>query len=113
MKRIRLPATNLGLNLRFQPQLFVMEYISTRRGDPERGPMVRMRSSEARLRLVQDGELVRVAGPRRHELAALVIDDTIAEGKVALRDIAGVTLAEYVTVTKPDMDTPPGARHFG
>ncbi len=113
MKRIKLPQTGLNIGFRFEPGLNVIEFVSTRKGDAERGPQVRMRSSEARFRLVQDGELVRVRGPRRHELAVLVIDESIPEGHVALRDVAGVTVTESVTVVKPDMDTPSGGRHFG
>jgi hypothetical protein len=48
-----------------------------------------------------------VEGPRRKEIAVLVIDESIPEGRVALRDIAGVTLAEHVVIVKPDLDTPP------
>lgn len=113
MKRIRLPESPLKVGSRFRPQLNVIEYTSTKRGDADRGPMVRMRGAEARFRLVQDGELVWVAGPRRQELAILVIDDEIPAGHVALRDIAGVTITESVTVSKPDTDTPIGGRHFG
>ena len=113
MKRIPLPDTGLKFGSRFQPGLSVIEYISTRRGDAERGPQVRLRESEARIRLVQDGELVWVAGPRRKELAVLQVDDSIPPGYVALRDVAGVTLTESVTVSKPDLDTPVGGRQFG
>ncbi len=113
MKRIRLPETKLNVGSRFRPLLNVIAYASTRKGDEDRGPMVRMRGSEARFRLIQDGELVWVAGPRRQELAVLVIDEGIPEGHVALRDIAGVTITEAVTVSKPDTDTPLGKRHFG
>jgi hypothetical protein len=113
MKRFRLPATPLNLGSRFQPRLNVIEYVSTQKGEGERGPMVRLRSSEARIRLIEGGELVWVAGPRRQELALLVIDEAIPPGHVALRDIAGVTVSESVTVSKPDLDTPPGKRHFG
>jgi anaerobic selenocysteine-containing dehydrogenase len=113
MRRFRLPATPLNLGTRFQPQLNVIEYVSTKKGDRERGPMVRLRDSEARIRLIQDGELVWVAGPRRQELALLVVDDAIPSGRVALRDIAGVAVSESVTVSKPDLDTPLGKRHFG
>lgn len=113
MKRIRLPEPRLSIGTRFRPQLNVVEYISTRKGDTDRGPMVRMRSSEAHIRLVQDGELVWVAGPRRQEIALLVIDEAIPEGSVALRDIGGVTISEAVTVSKPDTDTPLGAKFFG
>ena len=113
MKRARLPSTPLKLGSRFQPQLMVLEYVSTKKGDPDRGPLVKLRSSEARIRLLEDGELVWVAGPRRQEIAELLIDDSIPPGKVALRDIAGVTVTESVTVSKPDTDTPIGKRHFG
>ncbi|MEO8194537.1 MAG: hypothetical protein ABI681_11865 [Gemmatimonadales bacterium] len=113
MKRIRLPEKRLNLGSRFQPQLNVVEYISTRKGEAERGPLVRMQSAEARIRLVQDGELVWVAGPRRQELAVLVIDDAIPRGSVSLRDIAGVAVSEAVTVSKPDTDSPLAGRHFG
>ena len=51
--------------------LQVVGYIATRKGDPERGPLVRMRSDEAAERLLNDGELVWVYGPRRQELAPL------------------------------------------
>ena len=107
------PVVTLGLSNRYRPQLLVHEYVATKRGDPERGPMARLRSSEARIRLIQDGELVWVEGPRRKEIAVLVIDESIPEGRVALRDIAGVTLAEHVVIVKPDLDTPPGSRQVG
>jgi hypothetical protein len=72
-----------------------------------------MRSSEAKIRLLQDGELVWVQGPRRHELAELMIDDSIPAGGIGLRDVAGVTVSESVIVSKPDLDTPVDKRHFG
>ena len=90
-----------------------IKYISTQTGDAERGPMVRLNGREARFRLLQDGELVWVQGPRRHELAELRIDESLAPGHVALRDVAGVAVSESVTVSKPDLDTPAGKRHFG
>lgn len=105
------PVINLGS--RFKPHLLVVEYVSTRKGDPERGPLVRLRQSEARIRLVEDGELVWVEGPRRKQIAELVIDESIPPGRVALRDVPGVSLAEEVTVTKPDLDTPPDSRQVG
>jgi hypothetical protein len=113
MRRMRGGGPSIKLGSRFQPELKVVEYISTQKGDSDRGPLVRLSSGEAKMRLLQDGELVWVEGPRRHELAELMIDDTIAPGHVALRDVAGVTVSESVTVTKPDLDTPPGKRHFG
>ena len=90
-----------------ESDLRVARYISTRRGDPERGPKVWLCASDARLRLVQDGELVWVFGPRRHELAELEIDDSVRQGDAIVRDVAGLTLSEYIRVSKPDLDTPP------
>ena len=112
MKRKGL-APDLKLGSRFRPQLMVTEYVSTRRGDAERGPMVRLNGAEAKIRLIQDGELVWVQGPRRKEIAVLVVDDSIPVRAVALRDIAGVALSEHVTVTKPDLDNPADARTVG
>ena len=97
----------IGLGTRYQPALMVHEYISTRKGDAERGPLIRMRGSEARFRLLEDGELVWVEGPRRKQVAELVIDDRVPEGRVVIRDVAGVAATEYVVVTKPDLDNPP------
>lgn len=113
MKHIRFQAPPPGLGARFEPKLNVIEYISTMKGETERGPLVRINSSDARLRLLQDGELAWVSGPRRQDLAEVVIDDDIAPGHAALRDVAGVAISEVVTVTKPDLDTPPEKRYFG
>ncbi|MEO5904270.1 MAG: hypothetical protein ABIQ55_09685 [Gemmatimonadaceae bacterium] len=113
MKRFQMPDIRLRLSGNYRPKLFVAEYVSTRKGDAERGPLVRMRASEARIRLLQDGELVWVEGPRRSELAEFHVDDSLAEGKVYLRDILGVTVTEYVTVSKPDTDLPNSGKHFG
>lgn len=113
MKRARRGTPEIKLGSRFQPELMVAEFVATRRGDAERGPMVRLNSGEARSRLLQDGELVWVQGPRRKEIAVLVIDDTVPVRQVALRDIAGVAVSEHVTVMKPDMDTPIGGRQVG
>ena len=113
MKKLKLDTGSVGIGSRFQPQLKVIEYISTQKGDAERGPMIRMNGFEARFRLLQDGELVWIQGPRRNELAELLIDESIPPGNVALRDVAGVTVSESVAVSKPDLDTPAGKRHFG
>jgi hypothetical protein len=67
--------------------------------------MIRMSAQEARLRLLQDGELAWVHGPRRNELAVVVIDDTVPAGGVVARDIAGITVIDSVRVTKPDLDS--------
>lgn len=97
----------------FQPWLFVARYISTHRGDPERGPLVRLHPSDARKRLLQDGELVWVYGPRRHELAVLVIDESVAPGNIVARDILGVAPAERVRVVKHDFDAARSTRNLG
>ena len=89
----------------------VAHFHATRIGDPARGPQVRLRSDEAARRLLVDGELVWVNGPRRKELATLVVDDRLARGDVALRDIAGIAPSEIVSVVKPDFDRGPRG-HF-
>jgi anaerobic selenocysteine-containing dehydrogenase len=97
----------------FQPWLLVTHYISTRIGDPDRGPLVRLHPSDARRRLLEDGELVWVYGPRRHELAVLVVDDTVSPGNVVARDILGVAPAEIVRVVKHDFDAGRSTRNLG
>lgn len=85
--------------------LRVARYIASRRGDAERGPKIWLRSSDALLRLVVPGELAWVFGPRRHELVEVAIDDSLAEGDAIVRDVAGLSVSEYVRVSKPDLDT--------
>lgn len=97
----------------FQPWLMVAQYIATRAGDAERGPLVRLHSMEARKRLIEDGELVWVYGPRRHELAVLVVDDTVPPGNVVARDILGIAPAEIVRVVKHDFDAGRSTRNLG
>ncbi len=48
-----------------------------------------LNADEARFRLLVDGELVWIYGPRRHELAPVLIDDAVPRGGVVVRDIAG------------------------
>jgi anaerobic selenocysteine-containing dehydrogenase len=96
-----------------RPGLMVSQYIATRPGDSDRGPLVRMHSSEARKRLVEDGELVWVYGPRRHELAVLVVDDSVSPGHVVARDILGIAPAETVRVVKHDFDAGRSTRNLG
>jgi len=96
-----------------RPGLMVSEYIATRAGDADRGPLVRMHASEARKRLVEDGELVWVYGPRRHELALLVVDDSVSPGTVVARDILGVAPAEFLRVVKHDFDAGRSTRNLG
>ena len=71
----------------FSPPLQVIGFVATRASDPERGPMIRMRPDDAIIRLVSNGELVRVLTPRRAELAVLQIDETLPRGGVVLRDV--------------------------
>ena len=96
----------------YNPPLQVMEYVATRAGDNDRGPLIRLRSDEARLRSLMDGELVWIYGPRRHELAPVAIDDSVPRGGVVIRDIAGVTVTEIVRLVKPNFDAPPDRGAF-
>lgn len=89
----------------YSPPLQVVGFIATRKGDPERGPLVKMRRDEAAKRLLDDGELAWVYGPRRQELAPVVIDDTVPRGGVVLRDIAGAAVSEIVRVVKLELDS--------
>ena len=90
--------------------LRVEQFLATRVSDPDRGPQVRMRGDDAIQRLVQDGELVWVEGPRRQQLATLVVDESVPRGGVIIRDIAGVAPSELVYIIKPDLDEPPPPR---
>jgi anaerobic selenocysteine-containing dehydrogenase len=81
-----------------------MAFEATRSGDPERGPLVRLNREEAALRLLSDGELVWLYGPRRHELIPVSVDDAIPRGGVVLRDVPGVAVSEIVRLIKPDLD---------
>ena len=85
--------------------LRVSELIATRSGDPERGPAVFMNRADAKSRLLNDGELAWVYGPRRHELATVILDDEVPAGDVVLRDMVGSSPSELVRVIKPDLDT--------
>ena len=86
--------------------LRVARLIATKRGDPERGPMVALNPEDAKNRILIDGELAWVYGPRRHELATVRIDAELPRGQVVLRDINGASPSEIVRVIKPDLDTP-------
>jgi anaerobic selenocysteine-containing dehydrogenase len=67
--------------------------------------MVVMNPADAQLRLLNDGDLAWVYGPRRHELATVRIDDAGRVGEVVLRDIIGASPSEVVRVIRPDRDT--------
>lgn len=88
----------------YNPPLQVVHFIGTRKGDSDRGPQVQMNSAEAALRLVQDGELVWVNGPRRNEIAVLLVNDDVPRGGVVARDIVGLSVTDVVRITKVDMD---------
>lgn len=90
----------------FQP-LQVVGFVATKRTDPERGPLVRIRPDDATLRLIDDGELVWVYGPRRHELAPVVYDESLPRGGVVVRDLAGLAVTEIVRLVKMDIDHRP------
>ena len=91
----------------YSPPLQVVGYVATRRGDQDRGPQVRMRADEAAVRLLTDGELVRIEGPRRQEFAVLRVDDELPRGAVVVRDVAGVAPSEVVRVRKVETELPP------
>ena len=97
----------------FRPWLLVTQYIATKPGDTERGPLIRLHPTEARKRLLEDGELVWVYGPRRHELAVLIVDDAVSPGNAVARDILGVAPAERVRVVKHDFDAGRSTRNLG
>jgi anaerobic selenocysteine-containing dehydrogenase len=90
----------------YSPPLKVLGFVATKRGDPDRGPEVRLCAHDAAIRVMQDGEFVRIEGPRRHETAVLRVDDTVAPGSVVVRDVAGVAPSEIVRVRKIDTDLP-------
>lgn len=85
--------------------LRVAGVIATRSGEPDRGPAVYLYPQDARERLLLEGELAWVYGPRRHELATVHIDETLKRGDVVLRDVLGASPSEIVRVIKPDLDS--------
>jgi hypothetical protein len=91
----------------YSPPLQVVGFVATRRGDQDRGPQVRMRADEAAIRLLADGELVRIEGPRRQEFAVLRVDNELPRGAVVVRDVAGVAPSEVVRVRKVETELPP------
>ncbi|HKP15207.1 MAG TPA: molybdopterin dinucleotide binding domain-containing protein [Gemmatimonadaceae bacterium] len=80
--------------------------------DSDRGPQVRLSPEEAKARLLVDGELAWVYGPRRQELATVVVDESVKRGDAVLRDIAGASPSELVRVVKPDLDSHTRRGHF-
>jgi len=92
--------------------LRVAQFIGTRKTDSDRGPQVRLSPSDAQARLLVDGELAWVYGPRRQELATVKVDESVKRGDVVLRDIAGASPSELVRVVKPDLDSHTRRGHF-
>ena len=80
--------------------------------DSDRGPQVRLNADEAKARLLVDGELAWVYGPRRQELATVLVDESVKRGDVVLRDVAGASPSELVRVVKPDLDSHTRRGHF-
>jgi len=92
--------------------LRVASFVATRLSDPDRGPQVRLSPDEAEARLLVTGELAWVHGPRRQQLAEVVVDPDVKRGDVVLRDVAGVSASEIVRVVKPDLDSHTRRGHF-
>jgi anaerobic selenocysteine-containing dehydrogenase len=92
--------------------LRVTGFIATRASDADRGPQVRLSAEDAHARLLVQGELAWVYGPRRQELAEVAIDEGVKRGDVVLRDIAGASPSETVRVIKPDLDSHTRRGHF-
>lgn len=92
--------------------LRVAAFIATRKSDAERGPQVRLSPTDAQARLLVDGELAWVYGPRRQELATVAVDESVKRGDVILRDIVGASPSELVRVIKPDLDSHTRRGHF-
>lgn len=87
--------------------LQVVGFVATRKSDTERGPLLRIRPDDAQSRSVDNGELVWVYGPRRHELAPVLYDDSLPRGGVVVRDMAGLAVTEIVRLVKMDIDHRP------
>lgn len=94
------------MSLASTPPLQVVAFTATRRGDPERGPLVRLRADDAARRLLNEGDLVWVQGPRRQEMATVAFDDSLPRGGIAVRDIAGIAISEVVRLVSPERDRP-------
>ncbi|MGH7693650.1 MAG: hypothetical protein ACRENH_01645 [Gemmatimonadaceae bacterium] len=90
----------------YNPPLQVIRFTGTKKGDPQRGPQVQVSGAEAMLRMVQSGELVWVQGPRRNEVAELVVNDEVPRGGIFVRDIVGLSVTDVVRLAKVDTDRP-------
>lgn len=90
----------------YNPPLQVVGFVATRRGDAERGPAVRVRPDDAELRGIANGELAWIYGPRRHDLATVIIDASVPRGGVIVRDVAGIAPTEIIRLVRPDAERP-------
>lgn len=91
---------------RTDPELLITQYIATKKGEPDRGPKIWLNPEEAKFRMLSDGELVWVKGPRGQQLATLQVHTQVKKYTCIVRDLAGVSVSENVKVYKPDLDTP-------
>ena len=98
--------TSKGDDRAFNRPLRVAKLVATRAGDPARGPQVTLNPDDAKPRLLNEGELAWVYGPRRQELAEVKLDAAVRLGEVILRDLVGSAPSETVRVVKPDLDRP-------
>lgn len=101
--------------IRSNPPLQVVGFIATRATDTERGPLAIVNATEAQSRLIYNGEVVWLSGPRRQELVPITIDDGVPRGGIVLRDVLGATVSEIVRLEKlpsppasPQVDEPAG-----
>jgi anaerobic selenocysteine-containing dehydrogenase len=90
----------------YNPPLQVVGFVATRRGDAERGPAISLCTEDAKMRDVAHGELLWIYGPRRHDLAQVIIDDTLPKGGVVVRDVAGLAPTEIVRLVKVNVERP-------
>lgn len=88
----------------YNPPLQVTGFVATKRGDPDRGPLVMMAPWEAHLRGISEGEMAWVYGPRRHDLAVIRLDDSLPRGEVVVRDVAGLATSEVVRIVRVTAD---------
>lgn len=109
-RRPSTPPPVLSGPLGYQPELRVIAHVVTRKGEPEGGPQIRLCAPDIRIRVLTAGELVWVHGVRGKQLAELVHDDEVPEHACIVRDLPGVSVADGVRVTRPDLDSPPRSR---
>jgi hypothetical protein len=96
-----------GTSAIFDRPLQIVRYLATRPGDADRGPRVWINGEEARRRIMLDGELVWIYGPRRHDLGPVSIDETLPNGSAVVRVVTGVAVSEIIRLVKPDVDRRP------